>query len=97
MKGLRYFVLTVVLSLCFSVGSLYAEEIKASGYASADVMSNYVWRGQKLSNTWVVQPSVGITYGGFGANLWGNYDSDATIDEGSGHGEFTETDVTLSF
>jgi hypothetical protein len=97
MKGLRYFVLTVVLSLCFSVGSLYAEEIKASGYASADVMSNYVWRGQKLSNTWVVQPSVGITYGGFGANLWGNYDSDATIDEGSGHGEFTETDVTLNY
>jgi hypothetical protein len=97
MKGSRIFVLAIVLSLCFSAGSLYAEEIKTSGYASADVMSNYVWRGQKLSNTWVVQPSVGITYGAFGANLWGNYDSDATIDEGNGHGEFTETDVTLSY
>ena len=97
MKGIRYFVLTMVLTLCCSVGSLYAEEIKTSGYASVDVLSNYVWRGQKLSNTWVVQPSVGITYGGFGANLWGNYDSDAKIDEGSGHGEFTETDITLNY
>jgi hypothetical protein len=60
-------------------------------------MSNYVWRGQKLSNSWVVQPSVGITYGVFGANIWGNYDSDLKSDEGNGHGEFTETDFTLSY
>ena len=97
MKGLKFVVLAMVLSLCVSVGSVYAEEIQTSGFASVDVMSNYVWRGQKLSNTWVVQPSAGITYGGFGANLWGNYDSDATIDEGNGHGEFTETDITLNY
>jgi len=97
MKGAKLFVAAIVLSFCCSVGSLYAEETKTSGYASADVFSNYVWRGQKLSNTWVVQPSVGITYGAFGANLWGNYDSDSKIDEGSGHGEFTETDITLNY
>jgi hypothetical protein len=97
MKGIRYVILAMILSVCCSVGSLYAEEIKTTGYASVDVLSNYVWRGQKLSNTWVVQPSVGISYGSFGANLWGNYDSDAKIDEGSGHGEFTETDITLNY
>jgi hypothetical protein len=97
MKGLRLFVLSVLLTCCVSVGTLYAEEIKTSAGASVDVMSNYVWRGQKLSNSWVVQPSVAITYGVFGANLWANYDSDSKIDEGNGHGEFTETDLTLSY
>ena len=97
MKRLRSVIVGVIISLVISAGSLYAEEIKASGYGSVDVLSNYVWRGQKLSNSWVVQPSVGITYGGFGANLWGNYDADSKIDEGDDHGEFTETDITLNY
>lgn len=97
MKSLKVISLALVLTLLVSVGSLYAEEIKASGYASADVMSNYVWRGQKLSNSWVIQPSVGITYGVFEADIWANYDSDAKIDEGDGHGEFNETDITLNY
>lgn len=89
--------IVALMVLMISAGSLYAEEPKVSGYGSVDVMSNYVWRGQKLSNSWVLQPSVGITYGSFGANLWANYDSDSTIDEGDGHGEVTETDLTLSY
>jgi hypothetical protein len=97
MKGLKVLSLAVVIALLVSTGSLYAEETGTSGYASVDVLSNYVWRGQKLSNSWVVQPSVGITYGGFGANIWANYDSDSKIDEGDGHGEFTETDITLNY
>jgi len=97
MKSLRALSLVVFLTLLVSVGTLYAEEPKTSGYASVDVMSNYVWRGQKLSNSVVVQPSVGITYGVFGANIWANYDSDSKIDEGDGHGEFTETDLTLTY
>jgi hypothetical protein len=99
MKGFRTLSLVVVLTLLVSVGSLYAEEAKTSGYASVDVISNYVWRGQKLSNSWIVQPSVSITYGGFGANIWANYDSDraeATSTD-TGHGEFTETDLTLNY
>jgi hypothetical protein len=97
MKRLGILGLAIALTLMVFAGSLYAEETKTSGYASVDVMSNYVWRGQKLSNSWVVQPSVGITYGVFGANIWANYDSDAKIDEGDGHGEFNETDITLNY
>jgi hypothetical protein len=97
MKGVRALGLVIVLALCVSIGVVHAEDIKTAGYASADIMSNYVWRGQKLSNSVVVQPSVGITYGVFGANIWANYDSDAKIDEGDGHGEFNETDLTLSY
>ena len=99
MKNLRILSLTVVSTLMVSVGSLYAGETKTSGYASVDIMSNYVWRGQKLSNRWVIQPSVGITYGSFGANIWANYDSDKTeaTSSDTGHGEFTETDLTLNY
>ena len=87
----------MVFMFCFSTSSLYAEEPKVSGTASVDIMSNYVWRGQKLSNSWVIQPLVAITHGSFGANIWANYDSDSKIDEGDGHGEVTETDVTLNY
>jgi hypothetical protein len=89
--------LALVMMLFVAAGSVSAEETKTSGYASADIMSNYVWRGQKLSNSWVIQPSVGITYGVLGVNIWANYDSDSQIDEGNGHGEFNETDITLSY
>lgn len=99
MKKLKV-ILTVVFILCISVTGGYADEIKKSGYASVDVMSNYVWRGQKLSNSWVVQPSVGINYGAFGINIWSNYDSDrteVTSGDSSGHGKITETDITLTY
>lgn len=96
MKSLKILILAVIITATMA-GSICAEDIKTSGIASVDVMSNYVWRGQKLSNSWVVQPSVGINYGVFGANIWTNYDSDSKIDEGDEHGEFSETDFTLSY
>ncbi len=89
MKALRLIAVTIVLVLTLTAARTYAE---VSGSASAGVFSNYVWRGQKLSNSIVVQPSVGITYEGFGANLWANYDTDYTD-----QGELTETDLTLNY
>lgn len=97
MKNLRFFSITVLFTIICAFSSAYAGDIQTAGSASVDVMSNYVWRGQKLSNSWVVQPSVAVTYGVFGANIWANYDSDAKIDEGDGHGEVSETDITLSY
>ena len=93
-------VAAVMVFVGILAGSSFAEEPKVSGFASVDVMSNYVWRGIKVSNSWVVQPSVGIGYGGFAANIWGNYDGDvaeATSNGETGHGEMTEVDVTLSY
>lgn len=97
MKNLRVLSITVFFVIVCTFGAAEAGEIQTAGSASVDVMSNYVWRGQKLSNSWVVQPSVAVTYGVFGANIWANYDSDAKIDEGDGHGEMSETDITLSY
>ncbi|MEW6569943.1 MAG: hypothetical protein AB1390_02025 [Nitrospirota bacterium] len=100
MKIYRIIILAVVLAISVVAAHSFAGETKTSGYASADIMSNYVWRGQKLSNSWVIQPSVGITYGNFGANIWANYDTDreeVTSGEETGHGEITETDFTVNY
>lgn len=99
MKKVKGILLAAVVTLGILAGNAFAEGTKTAGYASVDIMSNYVWRGQKLSNSWVVQPSVGITYGGFGANIWGNYDSDRfeADSSDSGHGEFSEVDFTLNY
>lgn len=70
-------------------GSVYAEEPKVSGFASVDVMSNYVWRGIKSTPNMAIQPSVGISYGSFSTNLWANYDAK--------NSEHTETDLTLDY
>jgi hypothetical protein len=93
-------VFLVVMFICISLSGAYADEIKKSGYASVDLMSNYIWRGQKLSNSWVLQPSVGINYGSFGASIWSNYDSDRTEAASGGlssRGKITETDITLTY
>lgn len=81
-----------------------SEAIEVSGSASVDVMSNYVWRGLKLTDGYAVQPSVGITHGGFGVNIWANWDSDVGDTAAAfgtpgvkSAGEHTETDLTLNY
>ncbi|OGW37155.1 MAG: hypothetical protein A2Y97_01100 [Nitrospirae bacterium RBG_13_39_12] len=97
MKRFRFVFLVILIIFSASAVNLYAGEQNVSGSVSVDVMSNYVWRGQKLSNSWVVQPSVSINYGSFSSNIWANYDTDSMIDEGDGHGEITETDITANY
>lgn len=82
----KIWIFIVVILLILTPGA-QAEEV--SGGASVDVMSNYVWRGFKLSEDMVIQPSVGITYGSFGANLWANYDTELE--------ELNETDIALNY
>ena len=89
MKKLTIFILALVLTTGFAFGPLAASAAETSGSASADIMSHYIWRGIRLSDDYVIQPSVGITYGGFGANIWSNWDSDTTA--------ITETDYTLNY
>ncbi|OGW26023.1 MAG: hypothetical protein A2X59_08015 [Nitrospirae bacterium GWC2_42_7] len=91
MKKVKRIILATLMAVGIFAGSVSAEEPKFSGFASVDTMSNYVWRGIKLSNSWVLQPSVGISYGDFSANVWANFDKDA-----AGH-NLTETDFTVSY
>lgn len=39
---------------------------------SADVVSNYIWRGAKLDDA-AIQPSVGVSYKGLSLSGWGSY------------------------
>jgi hypothetical protein len=61
---------------------------------SACFMSKYVWRGQLLNDDYVFQPSVGLSYGGLSASLWGNLDMTDYHDD---NGEFTEYDWTIGY
>lgn len=53
------------------------------------LMSNYVWRGIRLSEGAVGQSSVTVEAKGLSLNLWGNYDF--TLDK------LNETDITFSY
>jgi len=93
MKAVKVVLLAVFLIAVFSM-PLFAEEIEKTGTASVDITSNYVWRGIKLSHSYSVQPSVGITYGGFSTSLWSSWDSDYG---NSDQGELAETDLVLEY
>lgn len=95
-----------IVSVCFAflvsltlVTAVFAEPPKFTGGASVDFMSNYVWRGIKLSKDIVIQPSVNIGYAGFNMNIWSNLDTNYYGDlPGSGKKfKHTETDITLSY
>ncbi|HUV13221.1 MAG TPA: hypothetical protein VMY18_06235, partial [Acidobacteriota bacterium] len=44
-------------------------------------VSNYIWRGQRLTNDWSLQPSGTLGIGDFSINFWGNLDLTA-VNEG---------------
>lgn len=88
MKRLLGVVFILTLALSLGTSPAQAQDDK-SGYAAVDLFSNYVWRGQKLSEEWVVQPYAGFNYKRFGAELWANYDTETE--------EHNETDLTLYY
>ncbi len=83
------FLISIFLAATISVFAEEAKETEVSGSASVGYFSNYVWRGMKIGDKNAIQPSVGITYDAFGANLWANYDVDTR--------EHNETDLTLTY
>jgi hypothetical protein len=66
----------------------------ASVSATSDFFSKYVWRGQNVTDDWVWQPGVSITYQGLTGGFWGNLD--LTNEEGES-GEFIEYDYYVDY
>lgn len=69
---------------------------------SLDLLSQYVFRGVAFSrDSAVFQPSITISYKGFAANIWGNFDTDERNPFGLSRPEknpkWNETDFTLSY
>ncbi len=74
--------------------------------------SKYLWRGQRLTNDWSLQPSMTVGAKGFSFNVWGTMDLTA-VNEGDSlllppnpaalpgqnglKGKFSEVDYTLSY
>lgn len=75
--------------------------------------SKFMWRGQRLTDGWNLQPSATLGVKGFSANLWGKYDlqavsegdnyflrgnPDAPLAGGNGlRGKFSEVDLTFTY
>lgn len=94
------FISTIITAALFCTAGAtvsLAEEATPSTDASVSLYSKYVWRGYELSkDSMVIQPSLSVSYKGFGANLWGNLD---TNQDGMTSESFNwnETDLTLSY
>jgi len=82
-----------------SVSTVMAEDAKVEAPALAantdlPVLSAYVWRGQILNDEAVFQPALNLTKGGFGLNVWGNFNLTDSVTEDP---DFSEIDLTLSY
>ncbi|MGV8073408.1 MAG: hypothetical protein AB2L11_02440 [Syntrophobacteraceae bacterium] len=76
------------------------DDDKPSFSLSADFLNSYVFRGIAYSDeSLVIQPSMTISYKGFSANLWGNFDTNESERFGDlrGNANWNETDLTLSY
>ena len=93
---IKLVVLAAFLTLIFGSVGAWAEE-KPEVSADVGAFSKYVWRGYELSDdSIVIQPSITVSYKGFGFNLWGNLDTDVDGDPDD-ESQFNETDMTLSY
>jgi hypothetical protein len=72
-----------------------AEPAALSAEAAVSVPSAYVWRGQVLNEDPVLQPSFGVSKGGFSLSWWGNMN--LTDDQTGEDFEFTEHDITVAY
>lgn len=52
------------------IGATAQEKVEAN--ISADIVTNYIWRGQKLGEG-SIQPALGLSYKGFSLGAWGSY------------------------
>jgi uncharacterized protein (TIGR02001 family) len=64
--------------------------------AAMDINSAYVWRGLTANDGLVAQPSIDVSAGGFGINVWGNFDI-GDYDDRLDANNFSEIDLTLSY
>ena len=72
--------------------ALKKADIKVSGTTS--VYSKYMWRGFRLYDDYVTQPSININaFGDWNLNVWGSYDTSNYADAPNAN----ETDTTLTY
>jgi len=88
-----------VIMLLAAAGTLMAEEEQPlSATVSVSYFSKYVWRGQNVNDTSVMQPSVSGSAYGFTGSIWANIDmTNQSQTAPDNAGEFSEIDYSLDY
>ena len=68
-KVSRLFVLTVLLAGAATAGAQETEKVEAT--IAADIVNQYIWRGQDLGSV-SLQPTLGVAYKGLSLTAWGS-------------------------
>lgn len=97
--------LGLLLSTIPFAGTAAAQGPNYSAAGDVALVSKYIWRGQRLTNDWSLQPSLTLGVGGFAFNAWGSMDMTAvnptdlnSLATSNGlQGKFSEVDYTLSY
>ena len=65
-KGLLF-----AVGLLLGVATIEAQEKEVGTTIAADIVNQYIWRGQDLGNV-SFQPTLGVSYQGFSMSAWGS-------------------------
>ncbi len=79
----------VAVMTAFVMPAMAMAQDNVEATVGADVVSNYIWRGQDLGGA-AVQPTLGVSYKGFSLTAWGSYGISQRDDT-------KEIDLTLSY
>jgi len=84
--------------IAFVAGTAAAEEQVVKFGLSADYFSKYIWRGQNVDNSSVLQPTISASAYGFTGSFWGNIDlTNKSKTAPDNAWEFSEYDWTLDY
>lgn len=86
---MKALVKTIALAATMAMPLVANAQDKVETEIGADLVSNYIWRGQDLGGA-AIQPSIGVSYKGLSLTAWGSYgllDKDGT----------KEIDLTLAY
>jgi hypothetical protein len=84
--------------IAFAAGTAAAEDKVVTFGVSADYFSKYIWRGQNVDNSSVLQPTVSASAYGFTGSIWGNMDlTNRSAVAPDNAWEFSEYDLTLDY
>jgi len=73
MKGLNFTTSLLLIILCLTNLSVYAQDNQSLVDIGADVMSRYVWRGLDYGASPSIQPYIELAAGDFAIGAWGAY------------------------
>jgi hypothetical protein len=96
LEEMKFLIVSCGVLVC-SIGTVFAEG--GMGFElRADYLSKYIWRGQNINNSSVLQPAISADACGFTGSIWGNMDlTNKSQTAPDNAWEFSEFDYTLDY